>query len=154
MLAHSIQLVEATDEHIALMVPFARKADKDEVYAATGGCLWDALEEGVRQGALAGVYDGRVVGIYGLTMIGDGVGCPWMLGTDMIEANPIRVARVSREVVEGWKREAKYMFNYVDARHTSAIRWLKWLGFKIHEPEPYGHLGLPFHKFDMEVGDV
>ena len=41
------------------------------------------------------------------------------------------------------------MFNYVDARHTDAIRWLKWLGFTLHPATPYGPFDLPFHKFTM-----
>ena len=52
-------------------------------------------------------------------------------------------------MVDGWRQEFPYMFNYVDVRHKEAIRWLKWLGFTLNEPTPYGPFGLPFHKFHM-----
>ena len=35
-----------------------------------------------------------------------------------------------------------------------SIRWLAWLGFAIDPPQPYGFLGLPFHRFHMERADV
>jgi len=38
--------------------------------------------------------------------------------------------------------------NYVDARNTKAINWLKWLGFQFaDETVPYGMLKMPFYKF-------
>ena len=37
----------------------------------------------------------------------------------------------------------------VDARNARAIRWLRWLGFRIHPAEAHGIQGLPFHRFEM-----
>ena len=46
-----------------------------------------------------------------------------------------------------------WLVNWVDDRNTCAIRWLKWMGFTIHEPEPYGVANLPFRRFDMKMRD-
>jgi len=42
-----------------------------------------------------------------------------------------------------------HLENWVDARNTKAINWLRWLGFTVHDPVPFGVAGLPFHRFDM-----
>jgi len=43
------------------------------------------------------------------------------------------------------------MENYVDVRNTVAIHWLKWMGFKMEEPQAWGVQGLDFHKFTMRA---
>jgi len=53
-----------------------------------------------------------------------------------------------------WMEDQKYKWlfleNYVDARHTLAIRWLKWMGFAMDKSAPYGPDGMAFHKFHWE----
>jgi len=41
------------------------------------------------------------------------------------------------------------LYNYVDARNVKSIKWLRWLGFQLDEPAPYGVRGLPFHRFEL-----
>ena len=60
-----------------------------------------------------------------------------------------RVLRRSRNVVHDMLSRYDELYNYVDARNTQAIRWLRWLGFTIMDTEPYGLCGLPFHRFEM-----
>ena len=52
-------------------------------------------------------------------------------------------------MIATWREQFPFMFNYVDARHTDAIRWLKWLGFEFDEAAPYGPFDLPFYRFTM-----
>jgi len=34
---------------------------------------------------------------------------------------------------------------------VASIAWLRWLGFEVKDAEPYGWLGMPFHRFQMET---
>ena len=43
----------------------------------------------------------------------------------------------------------RVLTNYADARNTTAIRWLRWLGFNILPAIPFGLDGLPFHPFEL-----
>ena len=41
------------------------------------------------------------------------------------------------------------LINYTDARYTKALRWLRWLGFHMHEAVPYGVNGELFHPMTL-----
>ena len=49
-------------------------------------------------------------------------------------------------------KDYSLLINFVDARHGVAIRWLKWLGFKVFPAKPFGPDKLPFHRFEMRTG--
>ena len=46
------------------------------------------------------------------------------------------------------------VFNYVDARNTMVIGWIKWLNFTFEEPKPYGPKKIPFYKFYLNNKNV
>jgi hypothetical protein len=74
---------------------------------------------------------------------------PWMLGTDLMLNNRHTFIRESRKIVAAWRERFAVLSNYVDARNTVSIAWLRWLGFTIGDAVPYGPFGLPFHRFEM-----
>ena len=74
-----------------------------------------------------------------------------MLGTDLIKKKQKIFLKRSKPWLEDIKKDYNYLENYVDARNTLSIKWLKWLGFKVEDPIPYGVNGEPFHKFTMET---
>lgn len=75
-------------------------------------------------------------------------GIPWFLGGPQIHANVPGFLRLSKAVVAKFLRHYPTLSNHVDARNSSAIRWLKWLGFTIRPAEPHGPFNLPFHPFE------
>jgi len=85
-----------------------------------------------------GVSDAGLVG---------SVGVPWMVGTHLIDRHSTSFLRQSRHLMVEMFNRYDMLINYVDARNTRAIQWLKWLGFTIEEPQPYGPKGLPFNMF-------
>lgn len=78
-----------------------------------------------------------------------GVGAPWMLSTHALPAHARRFLRGSRQFISYAREQYSFLENYVDARNTDAVEWLRWLGFTLHDPEPYGPFKLPFHRFSM-----
>lgn len=68
----------------------------------------------------------------------------WAVFTRAIDRHPIQFLRESRRLADAFPCE---IVNYVDARNVKAVKWFKWLGFTVSEPEAYGQNGLPFHRF-------
>jgi hypothetical protein len=54
--------------------------------------------------------------------------------------------------VEKMLRVYPYLYNYVDAEHTAAIRLLHNSGFYVGKPEPYGYRNNYYCKF--EIGKI
>lgn len=144
---------KATTEHAAHIAANCRQADRDELWAA--GMLYpaEALDLALRDcpDALTGFVNGEPVCMFGVTpaSILGSLGCPWMIGTDGIKANAKGFLKGSKQAIKTMKEPYSILANMVDARHTEAIRWLKWLGFTIHDPMPYGPFNLMFHPFEM-----
>jgi hypothetical protein len=44
-----------------------------------------------------------------------------------------------------------HLVNFVHAKNTTSVRWLRRLGFTLHEAVPYGALGEPFHPFELRA---
>jgi hypothetical protein len=130
-----------------------READKVEVMASCGRSPVDALYESVYGSTRCwtGMVDDKPAFIFGvapLSLMG-GVGSPWLLGTD-------KVLEVKREFLENSKPYVAEMWllfptlkNFVDVRNKVSIRWLKWIGFSMLEPIPYGINGELFHPFEL-----
>lgn len=78
---------------------------------------------------------------------------PWMLGTALLERNAGGLIRSTRAYVAAWREQYPLLVNFVDARNTASVRYLKAVGFTLDEPAPFGHAGLPFHRFHMGLAD-
>jgi len=65
----------------------------------------------------------------------DGLGLPWLLATNRIEANRWAFLSISRQLVAQMRAEFKCLWNGVDIENRAAIRWLGWLGF-MFDPVP------------------
>jgi len=148
------QIVRATPEHIAEIIPHVRQADIQEFIAVTGHTPEQVLNIGlaVSTAAWAGLINGQVVTVFGVapaSMLG-GHGIPWLVGTDALEKYQRTFLRRCRPVVKAMLSIYPQLENYVDKRNHVAKAWLHWLGFTLEEAAPYGIAGLPFHRFHME----
>ncbi len=153
-----IDIVPATLDHAKRMAPNLRQADVDEILAASRSRPLEALEKSLEfsREAWTALVDGEPACMWGAGPLGifGGTGGIWLLGTDVIEKHPKKFLIESRRFLEIISTVYIKLSNYVDARNTVSLRWLKWLGFEISEPEPFGAEGLPFHKIEMRFPDV
>lgn len=146
-----VAVIPATREHIAYVAEHMRQSDIAEL-AACGKTPQAALSLGLiaSEECYAGLIYGEPVCIFGVRLENWKWATPWLLGTDTIDRRRRIFMRESRH----WFTEfaAKYgnLRNWVDARNTKSIAWLKWLGFEVGEPVPYGKYGLPFRPFKKE----
>jgi len=155
-LAAEIAIVPARPGHIREIAGRMRRADREEVFAASGRSPISALSFSYRHSSevWTALFDGRPEVMWGVGDISilTGIGAPWLLGTDAVERNFRGFLRISRDWPAQLLGRYRLLRNLVDARNTISIRWLEWLGFRLFEPvEINGH---PFHLFEMGDADV
>lgn len=145
---HYVRLAEQRD--VDYLATRLRVADLDEIAANNGSSPREALQRGYETSTqcYVGVTDDRPFIIFGAGPVEQGVGGVWGLGSDDIEAAKMSFLRQSRFWVDVMHKEYPLLFNYVDARNTFHIRWLRWLGFTFINKHPhYGVAHLPFYEF-------
>lgn len=130
-----------------------RGPDRDEIIAMRGPDVRASLERAVRVSTLARAMDvdGAFILLFGVAPVSllGRVGAPWMLATERVERCPGALMRGASLYIPIMRDLYPVLVNYVDARNTRSIRWLKRLGFTFFPPEPVGVAGLPFHRFEM-----
>jgi hypothetical protein len=146
-------------EDIATLVANLRALDRQEIDASHGGDPHEAVRHAlaVSPHRWAMEVDGELAllgGVAPVSLVG-GIGSPWLLGTRVLE----RRGGVLTRVCLGYRDLALGLYpvlvNYVDARNTNSIRWLKRLGFAVaDEPTPYGPQRMPFYRFELKADDV
>ena len=148
------RIVPAEVGHIAAISADAREADERELWAQGRTTPAEAMHRGMQSSrqAFTGLLDGEPVCMFGATpySILGGMGTPWMIGSNGL--TPLRAQKAllqeSRAALAVLQHQFPTMlFNTVDDRNTSAKRWLKWLGFTLLDPIPYGPDRLPFRPF-------
>ena len=132
------------------LAPRLRKADKAEIKAFAGVSPKDALTVSFVASTCryTAEWEGEPIIMFGAGPVEEGVGAVWLLGTDMIKKVRVPFLRESKRCLEALHDEYPLLFNYVDARNTLHIRWLKWLGFTFINRHPeFGVARIPFYEF-------
>lgn len=147
------EIVEATEAHLEEAAANLRQADRDELWAAFHFTPSEALAAAKSEKTFASLADGKVLCIYGTWRPSATglLGVPWMLSTNELPKHYRYFARESKNYVSHLKQRFLSLENYVDARNSLAIRWLRWLGFVMEKPRAWGADKLPFHRFHMEI---
>lgn len=136
-----------------------RPADVAELWASSRSNPLDAMMRGMDRTVepFVAIHDGVPVcmfGACGFSILG-GMGAAWMIGSAYMDKKSVQkdLLRLSIPVVEHLQDEfPNLLYNFVDARNTASIRWLRWLGFQFNDPIPYGVDGLPFLPFYRRRG--
>lgn len=140
-------------DHVEAVMGRLREADQLEVYAATGRdpdkALRDAWKNSLHRWSI--VWRGEIIGLFGLSSLSlmGRTGVPWLLGTDKMKEIKLTFVKQSVHFISAMLEIYPVLMNWVDARNTLSIRWLKWLGFKMkNQPQPYGFEKRPFYYFE------
>lgn len=147
-MATEAQLLPATLEHAEALARAMRPEELAELEAAGLEPL-EAVEMSMRKSdaSFAVLVDGQVGAMFGvgpLAGVSERVGQVWFLtGTDFPKHRRAYV-RVARSAIAAMLELYPVLFNIIDARYAAAVRWAKWLGFDVGEPQPYGPAGVPF----------
>lgn len=147
-----IHLAPVEQEHVDYLSTHLSDQDTAEIVALGFSDARAALEHALHRSdhVWAVLLDEEPVMLFGVspkTMLSN-TGVPWALGSGKLRGAFIEAARKSRRLADYMLELYPYLENYVDARHTTSVKWLKFCGFTIHPAEPYGVNGELFHKFD------
>lgn len=149
------EMVPATADLAEQLIPNMREADRVEAWAAgmmtSREALLSSLDISPDPQAILG--DGRVLTIFGIgtwTVLALR-GIPWLLTAEEMPRHARRLIPLSRAYIDDARRRYKSMGNYVDARNTKAIRWVRWLGFTVDPAKPFGPQKVPFNYFHWEA---
>jgi len=144
---------KATHADAEFLAPRLRDIDKREVWATSHLTPLEALLQGVDtpRWCWTGLRDGVPVCIFGVSALSllDGTGVPWLLGTEGLDA---KFLIKGKAIVRLLQKEFPNMVNYVHVDNKKSIRWLKWVGFTIDSPAPFGKEGEMFHRFWVGKG--
>lgn len=132
-----------------------RIADRAEMAAYGHTEPIEALSRSVVSSVMcwSAFIDGELAAILGcapINIIG-GVGSPWMMGTPVLDRHQRVLVRHTPGYIARMLAVFPHLVNFVHTENTTSVRWLRRLGFTLHEAAPYGALGAPFHKFEMRA---
>jgi hypothetical protein len=149
------KIVPATIEHVEALVSRVRKEDLDELRAALDIDAHTALlmSFSLSVECYTWLHGDEVAAVFGVSPDPDcaGVGCPWMIGSDLVKRESKFFLKHSRKCVDRFNALFPLLENYVHPTNTLSLRWLEWCGFSFGEPEPYGALGEDFIPFFKEA---
>jgi hypothetical protein len=153
-LGPNVQIVRAEDAHCQELAPRMRVEDRAEVWASAGLDPLEALRVSVKASAVAyaALFDGEVAALFGVSPAGSVLGTAgvvWALTGDLVERHPRAFLRYSEPVLAHLLEHYPLLMNMVDDRYSGALRWVKWLGFTVGPPEPFGRQGRPFRRIEM-----
>lgn len=145
-----------TDEGIEYIAENLRESDQEEGYAQLGHRRYlEGLQlsvvasRDVVMGVTAYGEPAALIGVATLSALYN-IGCPWMLATDAAYRYRRAFIECGRAYTRAMLGEYDSLENHVDARNTRSVAWLQRMGYRMEPPEPYGALGLPFHRFRIE----
>ncbi len=145
-----LELAPATRQHLLELAPRMRAADLAEVLAAGCSSALDALESSLALSDIAYAVriDGEVAAVFGVAperatgLLAPPIsGLVWLLTSDTVTRYPMTFFRLSKPLLAMLLEYCPVLINSVDARYTSSLRWLKYLGAAIGPPVPLGTSG-------------
>lgn len=137
------------------IAPILRQADVDELEASSGLPPLTSLLHGIGTGRSWVIREtGKdPVALFGVTPFSKTVGIPWMCGTDELSRNKrFFIQHAPAHIAEMLRCYPGGLINYIDARNTAHIRYIKHFKFQIDGfVSEYGAQKLPFYRFSMRL---
>lgn len=135
---------------VKLLAPRLRQADVNEIQASSGLPPLEALSRSIDLSStvMIGATDEPFC-IFGCgpTPIPD-LGVMWMVGTPAVQLHQRALLRECRQWIDRFHRQYRTLFNFVDERNETHIRWLRWLGVQfVARHEHHGIARIPFLEF-------
>lgn len=149
-----IFIEQATNEHALDIAKKARQEDIIELWASNRTDPLHAMRKGIANSsgkAFTALVGDEAICMFGIadgSLLGN-TGIPWLIGSKSLDKHAMAFLRDCRKQFAKLASGYDMLFNYVDARNTKAVLWLKWLGFEMDEPAPYGPDKALFHRFWM-----
>lgn len=152
-----IEVVEATKELVEKMKGKIRKADHQESLASHGVDADQGIQIAMSTSKLTWIalLKGEPAMIFGVGKLSlfSSEATPWLMGTRLMGKLKIRMIKDFKPYIKKMFELADVLENYVDERNKVSQKWLRFMGFKMDEPKPYGFQKKPFRRFSMKKED-
>lgn len=149
-------IIPAHPDHLFWMANNMSEEDRQECAAMGWGPL-RALKIGLEHSVAAWtglkVPEHRPLCMFGVMPVEgilNGTGAPWFLATPELRKYAIRFLKDCDEYLNRMLDIFPTLVEYVDARHTRGIKWVKWLGFELTGPQPWGPFGVHFYRAEIK----
>jgi hypothetical protein len=139
-------------EHAGWLAENLREEDRQEVARSHAVAPVQLIEHCVHSSSECfTIFDGpHLLGMTGVCpySVLSSAASPWLLSTEYAAQHPRTLVKFTKPMIEHWLQTYTYLFNFIDAEYTAALRWAKWAGFTIDSPKPYGRTGALFCKVE------
>lgn len=154
-MAADVLILPTRADDVEALIANLRPADLAECRAYGRSDIGAGIRSSVARSmwCWSGFINGELAAILGVAPINTmlGIGSPWMLGTPVLDQHARVLVRRAPDYIALMSQAFPHLFNLVHAKNTTSIRWLRKLGFTLHEPVPYGAPGEMFHPFEMKT---
>lgn len=151
----SIRIRPSIKSDAYLYSRYACIEDRVECMASFGYTPFEAAKYSIRvsEKVQSIFVNGELVCLVGVTRHStlSNRGSIWMLCTTHVQKYPLVFMKEARHVVMDMMRGFAKVDNHVDARNLRMVRVLRFLGFEVQDPSPFGILRRPFHYFFREA---
>ena len=132
-----VEIKPATYHDCLFLELDAREEEVREVRRSHDQTIYQAAKQSIEQSyeAVSVWKDDKLLCITGIVPIDDNVSCPWLLTTNELKKHPKLLLKWTRYYVEKWNQMWPVLQNYIDAEYKESLRWAKWAGFEVYEPE-------------------
>jgi hypothetical protein len=144
----------AVPQDAHFLAPRMRPEDIAEVAALSGHTPLQSLLASLEEGAeCLSIIDNHeeVVGMFGINHwpdFGEDQAAVWLLASPGLVAIQREFMRQTRSMLRMFHRQYPLLWNVVDERNTTHIRWLRYFGFSfLQRHERLGVEGRPFLEF-------
>jgi hypothetical protein len=142
------------DEDVDFLKDKLREQDVAEIWASNHHTPEEALKISLNDSIVCLTLEdkGQPVAMFGVSPQSafQNEAIVWMLASPALYNMRTKFLRNCKAVINLFYQYYPYLYNFVDARNKKTIRWLKYLGATVSEPENYGYENLPFHYFCFE----
>lgn len=141
----------STQDDVDYLANNLRPEDREEVLASHGSTQ-DVLQLGFNESdecwTIVVTDTEEIAGMYGVGMLENGVGVPWLLTAPALEKVYMPFLRQSKQWVKEINKKYPVLTNAVDEDYKVSIKWLQFVGFTfIKRHETWGVGNKPFLEF-------
>ena len=147
------QVVHPTAEHVEKFAAVLNEADIMEAKAMGYSTPLEVVDYSVRasRDAYCLLADGEPVAMCGIAPYGaiSTTGMPWVLTSRNIKEHFRPFLRYAKFFAKEWLTQYNRLCHFIDQRHTQAMQWVEWVGFKPRGVQYLGPDNLPFVAYEM-----
>ena len=143
-------------DHLPYLEKEMSEEDRAEC-AAMGLGPMHALQLGLRNSVASWcalkLPERRPLCAFGVMPIGgvlSGTGSPWFLSTPELRQYAVRFLKDCDKYLGLMLDIFPVLIETVDARHERGIKWIRWLGFELTGPLPWGPFNMSFYRAERK----